>query len=134
MFSAGPGGAWSQASHARAAVGGHTAFDAVRRCKRKEELALGKKKERAHTIALWARLELLAPHVDENKGPAGNRSKALRGRAKEELLKDVLHAVQLAQGLRSHGESRPATLRALEPETPCPPLERTLRPDFPWPH
>ena len=36
--------------------------------------------------------------MDENKGQPGHRSKALRGRAKEELLKDVVHAVRLAQG------------------------------------
>jgi hypothetical protein len=61
-------------------------------------LALRKKNERANTIALWATLELLAPNVDQNKAPPGYRSKALRGRAKEELLKDAIHAVRLAQG------------------------------------
>jgi len=97
MFSAGPGGAWSQeASHARAAESGRTASNEVR-----QELALRKKIERANTIALWARLELLAPKVDENTQPGGRRSKALRGRTKEELLKDVVHAVRLAQVVRS---------------------------------
>ena len=102
MFSAGPGGAWSQeAGHAQAAeVGGRNASRAVRPVMTKEELALRKKNERTHTTALWATLESLAPTVDENKGQPGYRSKALRGRAKEELLKDVVHAVRLAQGLR----------------------------------
>ena len=101
MFSAGPGGAWSQeAGHARTAmvVGGRIA---PRPVITKEELALRKKDERATTTALWATLELLAPIVDENKAQPGYRSKALRGRAKEELLKDVIHAVRLAQGQRS---------------------------------
>jgi len=98
MFSAGPGGAWSQeASHARAAQSGRTASNEVRQ----EELALRKRIERANTTALWATLELLAPNVDENKGLPGRRSKALRGRTKEELLKDVMHAVRLAQVVRS---------------------------------
>ena len=71
-----------------------------------EELALRKKNERkknerARTTALWSRLEALAPKVDENKTQPGFRSKALRGRSKKELLKDVIHAVRLAQGLRS---------------------------------
>jgi len=102
MFSAGPGGAWSQdASHARAAESGGTAPDAVRPLTTKEELALRKKNERANTTNLLARLQLLAPIVDENKGQPGHRSKALRGRSKDELLKDVIHAVRLAQGLRS---------------------------------
>jgi len=39
--------------------------------------------------------------VDENKGQPGHRSKALRGRTKEELLADVMHAVRLAQRVRS---------------------------------
>ena len=81
----------------RAAVGGHTASDALRH----EDLALRKKNERAHTINLLATLELQAPVVDENKGQPGHRSKALRGRTREELLKDVIHAVRLAQGLHS---------------------------------
>ncbi|KAJ1464053.1 hypothetical protein T484DRAFT_1923105, partial [Baffinella frigidus] len=82
MFSAGPGGAWSQeASPARAAV-------VARPRKSKGELALRKKKERANTTALLARLEFLAPNVDEHKMQPGHRSKALRGRAKDELLKD----------------------------------------------
>jgi hypothetical protein len=67
----------------------------------KQELALQKKKERAHTTAMWARLAVLAPSVDENKGQPGYRSQALGGRSKEELLRDVVQAVQLAQGLRS---------------------------------
>jgi hypothetical protein len=67
----------------------------------KEELALRKKNERACTAKLLARLELLAPSMDENKTQPGHRSKALRGREKGELLKDVIHAVRLAQGPRS---------------------------------
>ena len=103
MFFAGPGGAWSQeASISPPAVGGHTAFDAMRPLTTKEQLALRKKGERAHTTALWSTLELLAPIVDENRALPGYRSKALRGRAKEELLKDVVHAVRLAQGLRGN--------------------------------
>ena len=78
------------------------ASDAVRLYQTKEELALRKKNERAITTKLFARLEVMAPIVDDNKGHPGHRSKALRGRAKEELLKDVIHAVRLAQGLRSH--------------------------------
>jgi len=102
MFSAGPGAAWSQeASHARAAERGRTASGAVRPYTAKEGLALRKKNERENTTARWATLELLAPSVGENKGQPGYRSKALRGRAKEELLKDVIHAVRLAQGLHS---------------------------------
>ena len=103
MFSAGPGGAWSQeASHARAAESGRTASDAVRPYTTEEKLALQKRKERAPTANQMARLELLAPKVDENKGqPGGHRSKALRGRAKEKRLKDGMHAVRLAQVLRS---------------------------------
>ena len=91
MFPAGRGGAWSQeAIQARTAASGPTASD----------LALRKKNERLHTIKLWKRLEELAPKIDENKGKPGYRSKVLRGRAREELLKDVMHAVRLAQGLR----------------------------------
>jgi len=106
MFSAGPSGAWLQdARHARAAASGRTASDAVRPCSytTKEELALRKKNERAHTTKLMATLEFLAPIVDENKGQPGHRSKALRGRTRGELLKDVMHAVRhaVAQGLRS---------------------------------
>jgi len=104
MFSAGPGGAWShEASHAREAVvvSNLTASHAVRPGTRmqnptKVELALRKKNERANTTALLATLELLVPNVDENKRQPGNRCKALRGRAKDELLKDVMHAVRLA--------------------------------------
>jgi hypothetical protein len=93
MFAAG-GGAWSQeASHARAAVVRPT----------KEELALRKKNERANTTALWATLELLAPNMDENKVQKGHRCKALRGRAKEELLNDVVHAVRLERKLMAPG-------------------------------
>jgi hypothetical protein len=59
-------------------------------------LATRKRAERAETTALWARMELLAPKLDENKGvPGGQRSKLLRtGRSKEELLKDVLVVVR----------------------------------------
>ena len=77
------------------------ASEVVRPYTTKEELALRKKNERSRTTKLLARLELLAPSVDEHKTQPGHRSKALRGRAKEELLKDVMHAVCLAQGLRS---------------------------------
>jgi len=94
MFSAGPGGAWSQEAG--------LPFCAGRPVATKEELALRKKDDRANTNALWATLELLAPNVDENKAQPGYRSKTLRGRAKEEILKDVIHSVRLAQGLRSH--------------------------------
>ena len=98
MFSAGPGGAWSQeASHGWAAESVRTASHEVHQ----EELALRKRIERANTTALWAKLALLAPNVDENKGQPGHRSKALRGRTKEELLADVMHAVRLAQRVRS---------------------------------
>ena len=83
-------------------VGGRIPPHAVHPVPTREELALRKKNERSNTTALWATLELLAPSVDENKAQPGYRSKALRGRAKEELLKDVIHAVRLAQGLRSH--------------------------------
>jgi len=101
MFSAGPSWAWSQdASHAPAAGGGRTASDAMRPYTSKEDLALRKKNERANTTALWGTLELLAPNVDANKAQPGFRSKALRGRAKDEHLKDVMHAVRLVQGLR----------------------------------
>ena len=103
MFSAERGGAWSrEASHAQAAASGRTASDAVRPYSNttKEELAMRKKHERAHTTELLKRLEELTPKVDENMGQPGNRSKALRGRARDELLKDVMHAVRLAQGLR----------------------------------
>jgi hypothetical protein len=103
MFSAGTDGAWSQAaSHAWEAENG-AASDAVRPITTKKELALRKKNERAHTTKLLARLEFLAPSLDESKGqPVGMRSKALRGRAKEELLKDVIDLVRLkAPGLRS---------------------------------
>ena len=74
--------------------------DAVRLHQTKEDLALRKKNERANITKLFARLEVLAPIVDENKVHPGHRSKALHGRAKEELLKDVIHAVRLAHGLR----------------------------------
>ena len=98
MFSAGPGGAWSQ----KATASGRTASDAVRlhRDTTKEGLALRKKNERADTTKLLTRLELLAPNVGENMGQPGHRSKALRGRERAELLKDVIHAVRLAQGPR----------------------------------
>ena len=98
MFSAGPGGAWSQeASHGWAAESVRTASHEVHQ----EELALRKRIERANTTALWAKLALLAPNMEENKGLGGRRTKALRGRTKEELLKDVMHAVRLAQVVRS---------------------------------
>jgi len=108
MFSAGPDGAWSQAaSHAREAENG-TASDAVRPITTKKELALRKKNERAHKISLLASLEVLAPSLDENRGhPGGGRSKALRGRAKDELLKDVIDVVRLARGRRG-GDIVPA--------------------------
>jgi len=64
------------------------------------DLALRKKNERASTNSLLKRLEELAPKIDKNQGKPGYRSKALRGRARDELLKDVMHAVRLAQGLR----------------------------------
>jgi len=82
-------------------MSGGRAFDAVRPYTTKEELALRKKNARANTTQLFARLEVLAPIVDENKGLPGYRSKELRGRAKDELLKDVIHAVRLSQGIRS---------------------------------
>ena len=104
MFSAGRGGAWSlEASHAQAVPSGYTASDAMRpyNYTTKEELALRKKNERANTSRLWKRLEELAPKVDENTAQPGNRSKALRGRAREELLLNVMHAVRLSKGLRN---------------------------------
>jgi len=58
------------------------------------DLAAQKKRERAHSTALWARLEVLAPSLDASKGKPGYRSKALGGRSKEELLKDVVHVVR----------------------------------------
>ena len=127
MFSSGPGGAWSQeASISPPEVGGHTASDAMRPLTNKGQLALRKKGERAHTTALWSTLEFLAPIVDENRALPGFRSKALRGRAKEELLKDVVHAVRLAQGLRSDGIvlqegewTLPRESRALSTPIPC---------------
>jgi hypothetical protein len=64
----------------------------------KAKLALRKKEERAHTSALWARLELLVPNVDE-----GYRSQALKGRSKDELLKDVMHALRLERGQMAPG-------------------------------
>ena len=75
----------------------------VRPSTSKAELALRKKNERANTTALLATLELLAPNVEENKRQPGYRSKALRGRAKEELLADVMHAVRLARRLMGPG-------------------------------
>jgi hypothetical protein len=69
----------------------------------KEALALRKKNERENTTALWTRLALLAPTVDENKALPGHRSKALRGRTKDELLKDVTRAVRLARRLMGPG-------------------------------
>jgi len=113
MSSAGPGGAWSrEADHARAAVVvcGQIASHAVRS---KQELALRKKNERANTTALWSRLELLAPNVDENRSQPGYRSKALRGRAQEELLKDV-HAVRLARRPMAPGPTKGCYLQGFE--------------------
>ena len=106
MFSAGPGGGWSQEdSIGRIAIGraasGRTASDVVRPAPTKNSLR--KKNERENTTALLATLELLAPNVDANKGQPGHRSKALRGRAKEELLKDVVQAVRLARRLMAPG-------------------------------
>ena len=102
MIAAGPIGAWPQeATPARAAV-------VVRPYMSKAELALRKKNERENTTALLATLELLAPNVDTHKKPPGRRSKALRGRAKEELLKDVMHAVRLAGRLVAPGALEPA--------------------------
>ena len=90
----------------------------------KQELALEKKNERAHTTAMWARLALLAPDVDANKGLPGYRSKAFGGRSKEELLKDVVEAVRLAQGLRSDDlllqESECTSSRECDLSTPTP--------------
>ena len=58
-------------------------------------LALRKKKERAHTTALWATLEFLAPIVEDNESKKGYRSKSLgTGRSKEVVLKDVVEAVR----------------------------------------
>jgi len=115
MFSAGPGGTWSQEARiSPPAVGGSTASDAVRATwnQRKGQLALRKKNERANLLTMWSRLELLAPNVDANRTLPGYRSKALQGRSKEELLKDVVHAVRQAQGLRQEGE-------CTSPRDPC---------------
>ena len=60
----------------------------------REKLAQRKKEERAHTSALWARLELLAPNF---------HLKALGGRTRDELLKDVMHALRLERGLMVPG-------------------------------
>ena len=79
----------------------------------KEKLAQRKKEERAHTTALWARLELLAPNVDEDTTQPRYRSKAVAGRTKDELLKDVMHAVQQAHGSMAPGALQQAfTTRA----------------------
>ena len=64
----------------------------------KEKLALRTKAECAHTTSLLARLELLVPNVDENKGSPGYRSKACAVKAKEGLLSNGVHAVRLAHG------------------------------------
>jgi len=103
MFSAGPNGAWPQAAgHAREAENG-TASDAVRPITTKKDLAL-RKKNKPNAAKPLARLEFLAPSLDENKGqPGGGRSRALRGRAKGELLKDVIDVVRLAHGILSEG-------------------------------
>jgi hypothetical protein len=71
----------------------------------KAKLALRKKDERAHTFALWVRLESLVPNVDENRAQPGCRSKALKGRTKDEILTDVTHALRLA-----HGQTVPVAL------------------------
>jgi len=71
----------------------------------KAKLALRKKEGRAHTSALWARLESLVPNVDENRAQPGCRSKALKGRTKDEILTDVTHALRLA-----HGQTVPGAL------------------------
>jgi len=85
----------------------------------KEELALRKQNERSHTTKLMASLQLLAPSVAENKGLPGRRSKALRGRTKEELLKDVVHAVRLVIAGRTReellGTAKPRTHRLRAP-------------------
>ena len=39
----------------------------------KGELARRKKNERARTTAIWAKLEMLAPNVDQNQGQPGFR-------------------------------------------------------------
>ena len=106
-------------------VGGRIASYAVRPVATKGELALRKKNERANTTALMATLELLAPNVAENKRQPGHRCKALRGRAKDELLKDVMHAVRLATGLRSDDldereSTSPHESYALSTPTPLP--------------
>ena len=120
MLVAGSGGAWSQeASISPQAVGGRKASDAVHPHTANEQLALCKKNERAHTTNLLARLQLLAPMVDENKGQPGHRSKALRGRARDELLKDVIHAVRLTQGLRSDDLVLDES-ECTEPQSPAP--------------
>jgi hypothetical protein len=75
----------------------------VRSTTSKEGLALRKKKERANTTSLLATLELLAPNIGENKRQPGCRCKALRGRAKEELLKDVMYAVRVESRLVAPG-------------------------------
>ena len=90
---AGPGGGWTQENRIGVSASARTAA----------KNALRKKNERANTTALWATLELLAPSVDANKEQPGHRSKALRGRVKEELLKDVVHAVRLARKLVAPG-------------------------------
>jgi len=98
---AGPGGGWTQDNRTGRSAGARTASDAIRPIAAKN--ALRKKIERANTTALWATLELLAPSVEANKEQPGHRSKALRGRVKEELLKDVVHAVRLARRLVAPG-------------------------------
>ena len=74
MFSAAPGGAWSQEAMQdmeRASSSAST----ERPSTSKESLALRKKIERAHTTALWSTLIFLAPNVDLNKGQPGFSSR-----------------------------------------------------------
>jgi hypothetical protein len=60
----------------------------------REELALRKKKERAHTTALWVKLESVTPRTRQEEGKLGNRSKSLRsGRTKEQVLQDASNVV-----------------------------------------
>ncbi|KAJ1471492.1 hypothetical protein T484DRAFT_1916223, partial [Baffinella frigidus] len=83
MLSHGPGAAWLQEAHGQREAS-----------KRKEQLAQRKKNDRAKTVGLFAKLELMTPSVDKHTGQRGYRSKALRGRAKDTLLLDIMHAVR----------------------------------------
>jgi len=71
--------------------------------KRKEELALRKKIERANNTALWAKLELLAPKiVDESKGKPRYISKSLStGRSKDDILQDAIQLVRSRNSLNA---------------------------------